>query len=65
MGIPDFQTLMLPLLKLAGDEKEHRLSDAVEELSTSSGSRKRTDPRGSRAAGRPSCTTEWAGLART
>ena len=31
MPIPDFQTLMLPLLKLAA-EKEWRISDAVERL---------------------------------
>jgi len=31
MSIPDFQTLMLPLLKLAAD-KEWRISDAVERL---------------------------------
>ena len=32
MTIPDFQTVMLPLLKLAAD-KEWRISDAVERLS--------------------------------
>src|SRR5258708_7611538 len=32
MAIPDYQTLMLPLLKLAGDGKEHRFRDAVEQL---------------------------------
>jgi restriction system protein len=33
MAIPDFQTLMLPLLKLAADGKEHTLHAAVEHLS--------------------------------
>jgi len=33
MAIPDYQTLMLPLLRLAGDQKEHKLSEAVEVLS--------------------------------
>ncbi|HNZ14773.1 MAG TPA: restriction endonuclease [Anaerolineaceae bacterium] len=33
MAIPDFQTIMLPLLKLASDGKEHYIHDAVEELS--------------------------------
>lgn len=32
MAIPDYQTLMLPVLKLASDEKEHKFSQAVEEL---------------------------------
>ncbi len=32
MAIPDYQTIMLPLLKFAGDEKEHSLRDAVERL---------------------------------
>lgn len=32
MAIPDYQTLMLPVLKLAADEKEHKFSQAVEEL---------------------------------
>lgn len=32
MAIPDFQTIMLPLLELAGDGKEHYIHDAVDEL---------------------------------
>jgi len=32
MPIPDYQTLMLPVLKLAADGKEHKFSEAVEEL---------------------------------
>lgn len=32
MAIPDYQSLMLPVLKLAADEKEHKFSQAVEEL---------------------------------
>ncbi len=32
MTIPDYQTLMLPVLKLAADGKEHKFSQAVEEL---------------------------------
>lgn len=28
MGVPDFQSLMLPLLRIAGDGKEHSLSEA-------------------------------------
>ena len=32
MAIPDYQTIMLPVLKLAADEKEHKFSQAVEEL---------------------------------
>ena len=32
MAIPDYQTVMLPLLNPAADGEEHRLRDAVEEL---------------------------------
>ena len=32
MAIPDYQTLMLPLLRLAADQQEHRIRDAVEIL---------------------------------
>lgn len=30
MPIPDFQTIMLPLLKFAGDKKEHSIREAIE-----------------------------------
>jgi restriction system protein len=30
--IPDYQTVMLPLLKLAADGKEYRLRAAIEQL---------------------------------
>ena len=32
MAIPDYETLMLPLLKIAGDGQEHRISDIVDQL---------------------------------
>jgi hypothetical protein len=32
MGVPDFQTLMLPLLKLASDGQQHTLAEALERL---------------------------------
>jgi len=32
VAIPDFQTLMLPVLKLAADGEEHKFRQAVEEL---------------------------------
>ncbi len=32
MAIPDYKTLMLPVLKLASDGKEHKFSQVVEEL---------------------------------
>ena len=32
MAIPNYQTLMLPVLKLASDQEEHKLREAVEEL---------------------------------
>jgi restriction endonuclease Mrr len=30
MAVPDYQSLMLPLLKLAADRNEHTLSEAKE-----------------------------------
>ena len=33
MSIPDYQTFMLPLLRYASDGKEHKMSDAVRDLS--------------------------------
>ena len=33
MAIPDYQTIMLPLLQFAGDGKEHTLRETVEKLS--------------------------------
>ena len=32
MPIPDFQTLMLPVLQLAGDGTQHRIADMRERL---------------------------------
>jgi restriction system protein len=32
MSIPDFQTTMLPLIELAGDGKEYKLAEAIEQL---------------------------------
>jgi restriction system protein len=32
MPVPDYQTLMLPFLRIAGDGQEHRFRDAVESL---------------------------------
>ncbi len=32
MGIPDYATLMLPVLKVAGDGQEHRIGDVVTQL---------------------------------
>jgi len=32
MAIPDYQTTMLPLLKFAGDNNEHRFRDTVQTL---------------------------------
>ncbi|MDO9282811.1 MAG: restriction endonuclease [Methylotenera sp.] len=34
MAIPDFQSVMLPLLNFAADKQEHSLQDAVESLAT-------------------------------
>lgn len=32
MAVPDYQTVMLPLLRFAGDEKEHSLREAIDAL---------------------------------
>ena len=32
MAIPDYQTVMLPLLRLTADGKEHSLQEAIETL---------------------------------
>jgi len=32
MGIPDYQTIMLPLLRFAGDQQEHSLREAIDRL---------------------------------
>jgi len=37
MPIPDYQTLMLPVLRFASDGREHRFRDAVEQLATEFG----------------------------
>jgi restriction system protein len=34
MAIPDYQTIMLPLLRLAGDKKEHSLRETIERLAS-------------------------------
>ena len=33
MPIPDYETIMLPLLKFASDDKEHSAKEAIESLS--------------------------------
>jgi restriction system protein len=32
MAVPDFQTLMLPLLELASDGQRHNLAEAIERM---------------------------------
>ncbi|MBM3245557.1 MAG: restriction endonuclease, partial [Candidatus Omnitrophica bacterium] len=32
MAIPDYQSIMLPLLKLAGNQQEHKMKDVTDEL---------------------------------
>src|SRR5512136_2267432 len=34
MPVPDYETIMLPLLQLASDQQEHTLSAAYDELAT-------------------------------
>ncbi len=34
MAIPDYETIMLPLMKLASDEKEHSLREAIDKIAT-------------------------------
>ena len=33
MALPDYQTIMLPLLKFAGDKKEHSTQETIDALS--------------------------------
>ncbi|MDR4498417.1 MAG: hypothetical protein MRK02_10925 [Candidatus Scalindua sp.] len=35
MAIPDYQTILLPLLQLAGDQQEHKFRESVETLADS------------------------------
>ena len=37
MAIPDYQTIMLPLLKFVSDNQEHKTRDAIEQLSNEFG----------------------------
>lgn len=37
MAIPDYQSIMLPLLKLAGDQQEHKMKDITDELANQFG----------------------------
>jgi restriction system protein len=64
MTIPDYQTVMLPLLQLAADGKEHRLRDHIEKLadhfSLSEEERKQLLPSGRRAT-----SVDRVGWART
>lgn len=50
MAVPDFQSLMLPLLRIAADDQEHRLADAREvlagEFNLSAGDREEPLPSG-------------------
>ncbi len=63
MTMPDYQTVMLPLLRLASDEQEHSVREAIEKLADQFGlseqERKELLP-----SGRLS-TTAWAGHAHT
>ena len=34
MPIPDYQSIMLPLLKFTGDKKEHSIRDTIEHISS-------------------------------
>lgn len=53
MGIPDFQSIMLPLLKFTADQQEHSLREAIENLTSIFGlseqERKELLPSGSHA----------------
>lgn len=37
MAIPDYETLMLPVLRIAGDGHEHRIGDLVDQLASDFG----------------------------
>jgi len=53
MSIPDYQSIMLPLLEFAGDEREHTVREAIEALAARFGltdqERKRLLPSGKQA----------------
>ncbi len=34
MAIPDFQSILLPLLRFSGDKKEHSMREAIRVLGT-------------------------------
>jgi len=65
LAIPDYQTVMLPLLRLAADGKEHKVREAIEDLADSSPSRRTSGRSYSRAVARPPSITAWDGLAPT
>jgi restriction system protein len=54
MGVPDFQSVMLPLLRLASDEQEHALREAIDalgdEFSLTEADRKELLPSGRQAS---------------
>jgi restriction system protein len=59
MAIPDFQSIMLPLLQFASDQKEHSLREAIEQLAEdfalTDDERKELLPSGRQPAFRQSC----------
>jgi restriction system protein len=63
MTIPDFQSLMLPALRFAGDGKEHSQGDLKEamahQFNLTDAERNELLPSG---AGRPGLLTGWPGL---
>ena len=64
MGIPDWQSLMLPLLELAGDQQEHSLRQAIDALANRFGLTD-TDRRELLPSGRQRIFDNRVGWART
>ena len=61
MAVPDFQTLMLPLLKLTGDGQQHTFAEAVERLAQEFQLSEDDRNEDFSEAGRRGCTTASAG----
>jgi restriction endonuclease Mrr len=61
MTIPDYQSIMLPLLQLAGDGREHVIGDAIERLPSTSNSPMKIVANSSPVGSRPALTTARIG----
>ncbi len=65
MSVPDYQSIMLPLLKLAEDGQEHKLNDAIETLASQFSLTLQIVRNYCQAADKPSSTIVLVGHGRT